>query len=209
MSSEEVRDEAAAETPGDGQPSDEAAHAAIARRAQAAAGARAHGPRKATETDSVYAGLVTRAIAFAIDAAIVDLAGLAVGVVVGLALSVLNTPHSVDKALLTLGGVLFVIWSIAYFVVFWSTTGQTPGNRLMRIRVRDVANDEPLRMHWAVVRLAGVAIAAIPLLLGFVPILLNDRRRGVQDLLGRSVVVTAPDAGPAEPSGQNRSSSTS
>jgi uncharacterized RDD family membrane protein YckC len=209
MSLGEVRDTSAAETPGDGRPSEGAAHAVVAARAQAAAAERAHGPRRSTEPESAYAGLVTRAVAFAIDAAIVDLAGLAVGVVVGLALSVLETPDKVDNALLVIGGVLFVIWTIGYFVVFWSTTGQTPGNRVMRIRVRRSGSDEPLRLRWAVVRLVGLLLAAIPLLLGFVPILLNDRRRGLQDLLGRSVVVGAPEVGLGEASAHVKTSSTS
>jgi uncharacterized RDD family membrane protein YckC len=165
------------------------AHAAVAARAQAAAAERTHGPERGHEDEPVYAGLVTRALAFAVDAAIVDLAGALVGVVVGLALSILNIPNEVDKALLAVGGALFVVWSIAYFVVFWSTTGQTPGNRLMRIRVRQSGIDAPLRPRWALVRLVGLFLAALPLLLGFLPILLNDRRRGLQDFLGRSVVV--------------------
>jgi uncharacterized RDD family membrane protein YckC len=132
---------------------------------------------------------VTRAIAFAIDGAIVNLAGVLVGVVVGLALSILDTPEKTDNLLLAIGAVLFVVWTVAYFVVFWSTTGQTPGNRLMRIRVRCSEADESLRPRWALVRLVALVLAAIPLLLGFLPILLNDRRRGLQDLLGRSVVV--------------------
>jgi uncharacterized RDD family membrane protein YckC len=174
-----------------------AAHGALAARAQAAAAERAHGPHQAAELEAGYAGLVTRAIAFAMDAAIVNVAGVAVGVVVGLALSVLDTPDKVDHALLAVGGVLFVVWTVGYFVVFWSTTGQTPGNRVMRIKVRRDGTDEPLPMFWAMVRLAGLVLAAIPLLLGFVPILLNDRRRGLQDLLGRSVVVNVPQAGDA------------
>jgi len=168
-----------------------AAHAADSARAQTAAAERVHGAAE-IESPPTYAGLVTRALAFAVDAAIVDLTGIFVGVVVGLALSVLKIPDDVDKALLAIGGVLFVVWTIAYFVGFWSTTGQTPGNRLMRIRVRQSARDEPLRLRQALVRLVGLALAAIPLLLGFLPILLNDRRRGLQDLLGRSVVVHAP-----------------
>jgi uncharacterized RDD family membrane protein YckC len=59
-----------------------------------------------------------------------------VGVVVGVALSVLGTPDEVDKLLFGLGGFLFVLWTIGYFAAFWSATGETPGNRLMRIRVR-------------------------------------------------------------------------
>jgi uncharacterized RDD family membrane protein YckC len=139
-----------------------------------------------------YSGLVTRAIAFALDAAIVNVVGLAVGAVVGLALSVLNTPAKTDDVLVAVGAVLFVAWTIGYFVGFWSTTGQTPGDRVMRIRVRRVDEDAPLRPRWALVRLAGVFLAAVPFLLGFVPILLNDRRRGLQDFLGRSVVVSVP-----------------
>jgi uncharacterized RDD family membrane protein YckC len=178
-------------------PGEAGGHSTVAARAQAAAAERAHGPRQTAEADGGYAGLVTRAIAFAIDAAIVNLAGVAVGVVVGLALSVLKTPDKVDHALLAVGGALFLVWTIGYFVVFWSTTGQTPGNRVMRIRVRRAGTDAALPMRWAFVRLAGLALAAIPLLLGFVPILLNDRRRGLQDVLGRSVVVNTPEPGGA------------
>jgi uncharacterized RDD family membrane protein YckC len=168
--------------------SERAAHAAIAARAQTAAAERER-RREAEEASPMYAGLVTRALAFAVDAAVVDLTGIFVGVVVGLALSVLKTPDTVDHVLLAIGGVLFVVWTIAYFTGFWSTTGQTPGNRLMRIRVRHASADEPLRLRWAFLRLVGLGLAALPLLLGFLPMLLTDRRRGLQDLLGRSVVV--------------------
>jgi uncharacterized RDD family membrane protein YckC len=168
------------------------AHAAVAARAQAAAAERAHGATAPTVPSPTYSGLVTRTIAFAVDAAIVNLTGVLVGVVVGLALSILETPDKVDKVLLAVGGALFVVWTIGYFVAFWSTTGQTPGNRLMRIRVRQARKDEPLRLRWAFVRLGALFLAALPLLLGFLPILLNDRRRGLQDVLGRSVVVHEP-----------------
>lgn len=191
MSLDEVRDTPAADPAGGGRPLEEAAHEAVSLRAQATAAERAHGPAAPIEAPPTYAGLVTRALAFAIDAAIVDLTGIFVGVVVGLALSVLNTPDKIDHLLLAIGAVLFVVWAIAYFVGFWSTTGQTPGNRVMRIRVRRSGSDEALPLRWAIVRLAGLVLAAIPLLLGFLPILLNKRRRGLQDLLGRSVVVHA------------------
>jgi uncharacterized RDD family membrane protein YckC len=169
------------------------AHAAVSARAQAAAAEREHGVA-AEESPPMYAGLVTRALAFAVDAAIVDLTGIFVGVVVGLGLSVLKTPDSVDNLLLAIGGVLFVVWTIAYFVGFWSTTGQTPGNRLMHIRVRRASEDAALRPRWAFARLIGLGLAALPLLLGFLPMLLTERRRGLQDMLGRSVVVHVAQA---------------
>jgi uncharacterized RDD family membrane protein YckC len=189
----EVRDAAPADGAGDGRPSEA--------RAQAAGAVRAHRAPARDEPPPTYAGLVTRAIAFATDCAIVNLTGALVGVVVGLALSVLNTPDEVDKLLLAIGGVLFVVWTIAYFAGFWSTTGQTPGNRLMRIRVRRSESDEPLPLLRAVVRLAGLFLAVLPLLLGFLPILLTERRRGLQDFLARSVVVHA-GASPAPTSSE-------
>lgn len=138
-----------------------------------------------------YAGLVTRAIAFAIDAAIVNVSGIAVGVVVGLALSVLDIPKDVDKALLAVGGALFVLWTVGYFVVFWSTTGETPGNRVMRIRVQR-HDGATLPRHTAALRLAALVVAAIPLLAGFLPILFDRRRRAFQDFVARSEVVRVP-----------------
>ena len=62
--------------------------------------------------------------------------GALVGIVIGLALSIVDVPDKVRDILLVLGGVAFVVWTFAYFVAFWSGTGQTPGMRVMRIRVR-------------------------------------------------------------------------
>ena len=51
-----------------------------------------------------YEGLVTRSIAFAIDAAVINLVAIAVGAIVALAVSVLSVPDWVDTALAFLGG---------------------------------------------------------------------------------------------------------
>jgi uncharacterized RDD family membrane protein YckC len=42
------------------------------------------------------------------------------------------------------------------------------------------------------VRLAALVLAALPLFAGFVPILFDERRRGLQDMLAGTVVVLAP-----------------
>jgi uncharacterized RDD family membrane protein YckC len=140
-----------------------------------------------------YEGLVTRAIAFTIDCALIDVVALLVGVSVGLVLSVLAIGHDLKVAFLAAGGVLFVIWSISYFVIFWSTTGQTPGNRLMRVRVSRADDGGVLRPRQAVVRVVALALAALPLFAGFLPILVDDRRRGLHDMLARTVVVGVPE----------------
>ena len=62
-----------------------------------------------------YAGLVTRAIAFSVDAAIINLAAAIVAVVVGLGVSVLDPPDVVVAAAVAVGGVAYVLWSVAYF----------------------------------------------------------------------------------------------
>src|SRR5687767_4193816 len=174
--------------------------------------ARARGPQSAAEAAAVtpaqvaaslqvvpvatahtarYEGLVTRAIAFAIDAALVNAVAIVVSGGVALTLSVLSVPDSLDTALLAVGGALFLAWSVGYFVVFWSTTGQTPGAHLMRIRVCRADDGSILRPGRALLRLVGLTLAAIPLLAGFVPILFDDRRRGLHDMLAGTVVIEA------------------
>src|SRR5215213_11426548 len=80
-----------------------------------------------------YAGFVTRTIAFSIDAALIDLAALTVAAIAALFFSIMPVSHDVETVAVAAGGVALVLWAIAYFVVFWTTTGQTPGSRAMRI----------------------------------------------------------------------------
>ena len=140
-----------------------------------------------------YAGFVTRAIAFAIDVALIDLAAVTVAIVVGLGLSALDAPDVVVTIAVVAGGVAYIAWFVSYFAVFWSTTGQTPGARVMGVRVVCANGGGSVRVGAAVVRLAGMVLAAIPLFAGFLLILVDDRRRGLQDRIARTVVVYAPD----------------
>ena len=139
----------------------------------------------------VYEGLVTRAIAFAVDAALIDLIALIVGVGVGVALSILSIPDDLQVVLLACGGVAFVVWTVGYFVVFWSTTGQTPGNRLMHIRVCNEDDGGVLSLRRSLLRFGALLLAALPLFAGFLTILVDDRRRGLHDMLAGTVVVAA------------------
>jgi uncharacterized RDD family membrane protein YckC len=154
---------------------------------------RVHGePVPAEPPGPHYIGLVTRAVAAAIDAAIVNAIAAVTAAAVVLVLSLFPIGHAARTVFVAVGGALFFIWVIAYFATFWATTGQTPGNRLMRIRVTR-SSGERLHMVRAIVRVAGVMVAAIPLFAGFVPILFTDRRRGFADWLVDSVVVNAQD----------------
>ena len=147
-----------------------------------------------SEEPGDYAGFVTRAIAFAIDVALIDLAAAFVAIVVGLGITAFELPDVVVTIAIAIGGLAFVAWFVGYFATFWSTTGQTPGARVMGVRVVCDGGGGPVRPGAAVVRLAGMALAAIPLFAGFLLILVDDRRRGLQDRLARTVVVYASDA---------------
>jgi uncharacterized RDD family membrane protein YckC len=172
-----------------------AAHEIAEARAQAAAAARIHAQTGAKERPAAdYTGLVTRAIAFGIDAVIIDLAAVIVTAIVALALNLLDVPSKIDTALAALGAVVFAVWSAAYFVTFWSTTGQTPGARTMRFRVlAPGAKGGHIAPRRALLRLLGMILAAIPLLAGYFMVLFDDRRRGLHDRLARTVVIDAPD----------------
>jgi uncharacterized RDD family membrane protein YckC len=148
-----------------------------------------------------YQGLVTRGIAFVIDAAVVNLVAVVVAAATALIASALSLPDSLDTALVGVGAWLFLLWSAGYFVVFWSSTGQTPGNRIMQIQVVRAKDGATLRPWRALLRLFGLTLAALPLFLGFVPILLNERRRGLQDVIGGSVVVGVAEERPPDGSG--------
>ena len=149
------------------------------------------GPVQPAAAPVEYVGLVTRAIAFAVDAAIVNLVAILTSAVFALTFSVVGLPDELRDVAIAAGGVLYVVWTFGYFVAFWSTTGQTPGNRLLRIRVRPVSGAR-LRPRRALLRLLGLTLAALPLFLGFLLILVDDRRRGLHDVLARTVVVDAP-----------------
>jgi uncharacterized RDD family membrane protein YckC len=139
-----------------------------------------------------YVGLATRVIAFVVDAALITFVAIVVGVGGALILSLLHLPDRLHTLVLALSGAAYILWTIGYFVTFWSTTGQTPGNRLMQIRVKST-NGEVIKPRRALVRAVGVFLAALPLFAGYALILFDRRCRGLHDRLAGTVVVDAPD----------------
>ncbi len=142
-----------------------------------------------------YAGLVTRMIAIVIDALLIDAAALAVTGAVLLLESLFGRWHNHDALAIVAGGVLFVVWVVSYFATFWTTTGQTPGSRVMQIRLTR-ADGGPVATGRALVRLAGMVLS-LPLLWGYLPILWTARRRTAFDLLAGTVVTIVPPLLPA------------
>lgn len=138
-----------------------------------------------------YAGIVSRAVALAIDAGALTAGFAVVSAVFGLILSLFTAVEvSSPGAVLGAAG----LWSLVvagYFVLFWTLAGETPGMRLMALRVIDRRGDPP-GLGQALVRLGGMILAAIPFFAGYLLILVDDRRRGLQDMLAGTTVVYAP-----------------
>ena len=135
---------------------------------------------------ALYGGIATRAIALATDAAltvvlfmsIVGIASLVASLVGGL------RPQWLVGVLLASGWLLVVG---TYFVLFWSAAGQTPGMRLLHLRVLGPGGQPP-SFGRSLVRLAGLGLAIVPLFAGFVPVLFTEQRRGLADFLAGTVV---------------------
>jgi uncharacterized RDD family membrane protein YckC len=141
-----------------------------------------------------FAGVGTRGAALAIDAAATTVICAAAGAVAGLVASLVGgvRPQWLAGALLAAGWALL---TGGYFTVFWAAAGQTPGMRLLHVRVRPKDGDGRVTVARAVVRTIGLALAIVPLFLGFLPALFDARRRALPDYLAGTVVVydEAPD----------------
>jgi uncharacterized RDD family membrane protein YckC len=134
-----------------------------------------------------YAGIATRAVGLAIDAALAQAIVFAGGAVLALVGSLVTDVHLGTVGRL-LAGAAWLLTVMCYFTLFWSTAGQTPGMRLMGIRVATAQGVHPgvIRSLWRVVWLG---LAIIPLFAGFLPVLIDNRRRALQDFLAATVVV--------------------
>jgi len=137
-----------------------------------------------------YVGLATRGVAFVIDIIIIDVVAVVVTAGGALIVSFFYIPHDVQTILKLIAAGLAVLWAAAYFVAFWAGTGQTPGNRLMQIRVV-TASGERVKPRRGIIRCVGLVLAALPLFAGYLLILFDRQRRGFQDRFAGTVVVEA------------------
>jgi uncharacterized RDD family membrane protein YckC len=134
-----------------------------------------------------YAGVASRAVALALDVLIADLVVLLGGAMLALVGSLVGDIEfdTVGKLLAAGAWATFIA---GYFVVFWMSTGQTPGMRMLGLRVT-TADGGGLGFVRALIRLVGLGLAIIPLFGGFLPVLVDDRRRALQDFVAGTVVV--------------------
>ncbi len=146
---------------------------------------------------AAYGGLTSRALALTLDLlALVAIVSVG-GAVLGLVASLVGELRPVWLVALLLGAA----WALAsslYFVLFWTLAGQTPGMRLLHLRVLDQRGEAP-GFGRSLLRLAGLVVAIVPLFAGFLPVLVDTRRRGLHDLIAGTVVVRDTPGRPAHP----------
>lgn len=153
--------------------------------------------KRSEPTDRV--GLVTRALALGLDAAIVNVLMITTTAVLGMIASVLSIDlGDLSGAAYAVGGAAWLALGSFYLFAFWSLSGQTPGMRFLDIRIESqgVAAIGPKR---AARRLIGFYLAAIPFCLGFLGVLVRLDRRGFHDRMGRTAVYYVNPAGPNQP----------
>ncbi len=140
-----------------------------------------------------YAGFASRFAAFAADV------GVSVGVfmltiaVISFAARVLTGKDIAWNRGDTWVVSAYAVWAFVYFSYSWAASGRTAGMALFGVRVvKDDGTDASGRQ--AVVRTLALPLSFLFLGLGFVGILLGDRRRALHDVIARTAVVYSWDA---------------
>jgi uncharacterized RDD family membrane protein YckC len=149
----------------------------------------------ALEENLPYVGLVTRGISWAVDALLINLVAIITGLGAELIASIFPITKNLKPLFLAIAAGVYVLWAAAYFVVFWSMSGHTPGSRLMQVRLVSPGGGrvKPVR---ALVRWIGMNVAMLPLPWGYVPI--PFKRLGFPDWLAHTRVIEAPGLSIAE-----------
>jgi uncharacterized RDD family membrane protein YckC len=137
---------------------------------------------------SPFAGVASRGVALVVDAFAIVAGTAVLGGAASLVAAVVGGVRP-DWLAQTLLAIAAVATAAGYFVVFWQTAGQTPGMRLMGVRVLSTRHDGRLTGWQAILRTVGLALAIIPCFLGFVPALFDRRRRALPDYLAGTEVV--------------------
>jgi uncharacterized RDD family membrane protein YckC len=144
------------------------------------------GRPRAEPTQNV--GLVTRGLAMLIDGAILNGLLLAATALLGLVVSALFKPDHVSAPAIVLGAGAWILLTSLYLFTFWSLAGQTPGMRILSIRIE---KDGSRRLGGRVARrrVGGTFLSFLALGIPFLSVITRDDRRGYPDRRAGTVVV--------------------
>ena len=153
------------------------------------------------EENLPYVGLVTRAISWCVDFLLINLVAIITGLGVELVASIFPITKNLKPLFVAIAGGAYVLWTAAYFVAFWSITGQTLGSRLMQVRLVTPGRGK-VKPARALVRFIGMNLAMVPLPWGYLPIPL--KRLGFPDWLAHTRVIETEQLSLAEARAQKK-----
>jgi uncharacterized RDD family membrane protein YckC len=137
-----------------------------------------------------FAGLITRGLAVAVDIGILNVFFLAISALIAIVAS-LFVSGNVAAPAVAAGLATWVIAGGIYAVAFWALASQTPGMRFLGIRL-EVAGSPQIGARVAFRRLLGTVLAVIPVFLGFLGVILSERRHGLNDRIAHTDVLYMP-----------------
>ena len=145
-------------------------------------------PLSQEELTHPFAGIVTRGVAIAIDggAAAALFAVAAIGVSGALAALGLADVGTAGSLLGT--SAVWLAFVVGYFVICWSTTGQTIGMRLMGLRLV-TREGHPPNLCRSTVRYFAQFLSVILLFSGVIMIMVHSQRRALHDVIAGTFVV--------------------
>jgi uncharacterized RDD family membrane protein YckC len=123
--------------------------------------------------ETVSADFGTRLVAWLIDAVIIGVPTMILGMI-------LPAP---------LPSLLALVAGIAYQVYFWTTTGQTPGKMVMGLKVVSAETGELLDTGGAAIRYVGYIISALPIGLGYLWVIWDPKHEGWHDKIAKTKVI--------------------
>ena len=149
-----------------------------------------------------YAGFASRMFAFGIDVIILSISiALAAWFITTLnnifGLADFLAPIFGGDTLPAIKAAAMALAIVGYYLFFWVLNGQTVGKVLMGLRVVQL-NGERVSFFRAVLRVIGYWVSAMFLFMGFLWILIDDRRQGWHDKLAGTCVIYAWPARPDE-----------
>jgi uncharacterized RDD family membrane protein YckC len=95
-----------------------------------------------------------------------------------------------DATIACIGSLVSFVIGLGYFLYFWTTSGQTPGKMVMKIKV--VATDgSKLTVTKAILRYVGYLVSFAVVFLGFIWVLFDADKQGWHDKIAGTYVVKA------------------
>ena len=155
-----------------------------------------------------YAGFISRLVAFFVDMAVIAISFTIIGWLFTVTATMMQFRNILGFSLRQFPQILAIldhiaspavvavitlIYSFGYFIFFWSMTGQTVGNAFLGLRVI-TTQGKRVPIWRAVLRLAGYVISFATLFLGFLWIVVDNRRQGLHDKIAGTYVIYTWDA---------------